>query len=225
MARLKKLVICCIFAGLFAALCTRPAYADDKTGFQYWSTADAVVDINKDWKTVFEQEFRLGDDGGHLYYRHSEIALIYKGLANDIDIGFNFRKVYTEDDTNIWRQENRPHLNVTFRKTLGSIDFSTRSRLEYHDNELTDDFWQYRNLFTFTLPFELTSLKLKPYVADEIFIKLNGEGYSANRVYAGVAFNLHKNIEAAVYYVWQSTRTSPGRDDIHAVGTKLIFNF
>ena len=225
MASLKKLVICCIFAGGFAALCTRPAYADDKSGFQYWSTADVAVDINKDWKTVFEEEFRLGDDGGHLYYHHSDIALIYKGLAEDIDLGFNFRKVYVEDDTNTWRQENRPHLNVTFRKELGTIDFSTRSRLEFRDNELTDDFWRYRNLFTFKLPFELTSLKLKPYIADEIFINLNNEGYIANRVYAGVTFNLRKNIKTAVYYVWQSARTSPGRADIHAIRTKLIFNF
>jgi len=224
MAGLKKLAICCVFAGVFTALCTPPAYADDKSGFQYWSTANVVIDINKDWKTVFEEEFRL-DDGGHLYYHHSDIALIYKGLAKDIDLGFNFRKVYTEDDTNIRRHENRPHLNVTFRKMLGSIDFSTRNRLEFRDNELTDDFWRYRNLFTFKLPFEWTALKLKPYIADEIFINLNGEGYSANRVYGGVAFNLLKNVKTAVYYVWQSARTSPGRDDIHAVGTKLVFNF
>ena len=225
MARLKKLVICCIFAAIFAALYTHPAYADDKSGFQYWSTADAVVNINKDWKTVFEQEFRLGDDGGHLYYHHSDIALIYKGLAKDIDIGLNFRKAYTEDDTNTWRQENRPHLNVTFRKMLGNIDFNTRSRLEFRDNEIKDDLWRYRNEFTFKLPFEWTALKLKPYIADEIFINLNGQGYTANRVYAGVTFNLLKNVKTAVYYVWQSTRTSPGRDDIHAVGTKLVFNF
>ena len=225
MAGLKKLVICCVFAGIFAALCTQSSYADDKSGFQYWSTANAVVDINKDWKTVFEEEFRLGDNGGHLYYQHSEIALIYKGLANDIDIGFNFRKVYTEDDTNTWRQENRPHLNVTFRKMLGNIDFNTRSRLEFRDNELTDDIWCYRNLSTFTLPFELTSLKLKPYIADEIFINLNGEGYVANRVYAGVTFNLLKNVKTAIYYVWQSARASPGRNDIHALGTKIVFNF
>ena len=225
MTSLKKLVICCIFAGVFGDLCTQPAYGDDKSGFQHWSTADVVIDINKHWKTVFEEEFRLGDDGGHLYYHHSDIALLYKGLADDIDLGFNFRKVYVEDDTNIWRQENRPHLNVTFRKKLGSIDFSTRSRLEYRDVELGDDLWRYRNKFTFTLPFELTSLKLKPYIADEIFINLNDEGYIANRVYAGVAFNLHKNIKTAVYYVWQSARTDPGRADIHAVGTRLVFNF
>ncbi len=225
MTRLKKLVSCCVFTSVFAAICTQSSFADDKSGFQYWTTAEVVVDINKDWKTVFQDEFRLGDDGGHLYYHHSEIALIYKGLADHIDLGFNFRKIYKEDDTNTWRQENRPHLNVTFRKKLGRIGFSTRSRLEYRDIEQKDDTWRYRNLFTFKLPLELTSLRIQPYIADEIFINLNGEGYSANRVYAGVTFNLLKNIKAAIYYVWQSARASPGRDDIHAFGTKLVFNF
>lgn len=225
MTRPKKLSIVSVFAAIFTAVCAQPACANDRSGFQYWSTADAVVNINKNWKTTLEEELRLGDDGGHLYYHHSDIGLIYKGLGDYIDIGLNFRKVYVEDDSNTWRHENRPHINLTLKKKLGSIAFSTRSRLEYRDVEQKAETWRYRNLFTFKLPCELTSLKLKPYVADEIFMNLNGEGYAGNRVYGGVAFNLSANINTAIYYVWQSARANPGRDDIHAFGTKLVFNF
>lgn len=224
MTKLKKLIISLI-AGLALTTCTQKACANDRSGFQYWSTADIAIDINKDFKALFQEELRLGDDGGHLYYQHSDIALIYKGLPDWIDLGLNFRKVYVEDDSNTWRQENRPHLNVTLKKKLGAITFSTRNRIEYRDIEQKTGTWRYRNKFTIKFPFELTSLKLKPYIADEIFIKLNGEGYSANRVYGGVTFNILKNIKSSIYYVWQSARASPGRNDIHAIGTKFVFSF
>jgi hypothetical protein len=68
-------------------------------------------------------------------------------------------------------------------------------------------------------------LKLKPYLADEVFINFNEEGYVGNRFYSGVAFNFTKNVKANIYYVWQSARASPGRDDVHALGTKLTFRF
>ena len=225
MAKLKKLVICCLFASVFGAISTQSACANDRSGFQYWSTADFVVDINKDWKTAYQQEFRFGDDGGHLYYHHSDIGLIYKGLAKWIDVGINFRKVFLEDDDNDWGGENRPHINVTLKKTIAGIAISMRNRIEYRHVQTVSNFWRYRNKVTFKFPWELTPLKLKPYVADEIFINAMEDEYVANRLYAGATFTLFKNINTSLYYVWQSARASPGRNDIHAFGTKLVFNF
>ena len=70
-----------------------PCFAYDDEGFQFWSTASASFDINKDWKGKFEEEFRCGDDGGYLYYQHSDLGFVYAGLADWIDVGFNFRYV------------------------------------------------------------------------------------------------------------------------------------
>ena len=39
-------------------------------GFQWWSYMEASTGIAKDWKATFRQDFRLGDDGGNLYYEH-----------------------------------------------------------------------------------------------------------------------------------------------------------
>ncbi|UCC21997.1 MAG: DUF2490 domain-containing protein [Planctomycetota bacterium] len=215
----------CLLAGLICVgLLAKPALASDKSGFQYWSTAGFDFDIDKEWTVTFEEQFRFGDEGGNLYHHHSDIGLVYKGVADWIDVGANFKKVY-EDTGGTWQEENRPHLNVTLKGKLGDIAVSTRSRFEYRDREEKEDIWRYRNKVTFKLPCELTELKLKPYLADEVFINFNEEGYVRNRFYLGVPFNITKNVKADIYYVWQSSRASPGRDDIHALGTKLTFRF
>ena len=38
----------------------------DDGDFQYWATAKAKFDINKDWHGTVEEEFRLGDDAERL---------------------------------------------------------------------------------------------------------------------------------------------------------------
>ncbi len=224
MRKSLKVRVFLLAALICGGISSEPALASDKSGFQYWSTAEFNVDLDEDWTATFNEEFRLGDEGGNLYYHHSEIGFVYKGLADWIDVGAGFRKIY-EDTGDTWQQENRPQINVTLKGKLGDIAVSTRSRFEYRDREEREDIWRYRNKVTFKLPGELTKLKLKPYLADEVYINFNEEGYVRNRVCSGVAFSIAKNVTADIYYLWQSSRASPGRDDIHALGTKLVFRF
>ena len=101
--------------------------------------------------------------------------------------------------------------------------------MEYRDRENKKDIWRYRNKVTAELPLEitvpLTELKLHPYLADEVFINLDGQGYNKNRVYSGVSFKLWKNSKGSIYYLWQSSSKSGGWEDINVIGTQLKFYF
>ena len=200
-------------------------FASDDGDFQYWSTADVSFDINKDWKFTFQEEFRLGESGGHLYYHHSEPGLTYSGLAKWIDLGFNYRQVFEKNSKGQWKQENQPNINVTLKGKLLGLDVSNRARLEYRDREDNEDVWRYRNKVAVKLPFELTELKLQPYLADEIFIPLNDDNVDKNRFYAGVSLKLTKNLKGEVYYLWESSRGTSDWTDINVLGTALKFSF
>jgi hypothetical protein len=200
-------------------------FASDDDDFQYWSTAEFSFDLDKDWGFVFQEELRLGESAGTLYHHYSDAGFVYKGLAKWVDFGFNYRLVHEKDSAGKWRQENRPHLNVTLKGKLLGLDVSDRSRFEYRNREYKDDVWRYRNKFTVKLPFELTSLKLKPYVADEVFVTLNDDNIDRNRLYGGVVFSLTKNLKADVYYMWQATRGDGDWADIGVLGTALKFSF
>lgn len=203
-----------------------PCFAFDDGDFQWWTSAGASVDINKDWKFTFEEEFRFGDDAGELYYHHSDLGFVYGGFADWLDLGLNYRQVFTRADSEgEWKQENRPHLNVTLKGQLFGLGVSNRARFEYRDTEDQKDHWRYRNKFTIKPPLELTELKLKPYVADEVFVPLNDDNISINRVYAGVSFDVLENMTGEVFYLWQASRAPGDWNDFNVLGTRLKFRF
>lgn len=226
MSKLSKITTCFIAALICAGLPSGLCFAFDDGDFQWWTSAGASFDINKDWKCNFEEEFRLGDDGGELYYHHSDLGFVYRGLADWIDLGFNYRQVFARADSESeWKQENRPHVNVTLKGKLYDLDVSNRARFEYRDREEKEDHWRYRNKFTIKVPLELTELKLKPYVADEVFIPLNDDNISTNRVYAGFSFDVLESMTGEVFYLWQSSRAPGDWNDFNVLGTRLKFRF
>ncbi len=216
----------CFIAAVIAILLINGiCFAFDDGDFQYWSNAGASVKLSKNWTATVEEELRMGGDAGRLYYHHSDLGFLYSGLADWLDVGFNYREVFETDSSGKWRQEHRPHLNVILKSKLFGLDFSNRSRFEYRDRENQKDLWRYRNKTTVKLPFELTSLKLKPYVADEIFIPLNDDNIERNRLYSGVTFNLLENLKADIFYLWQASRSGKEWKDINALGTSLKLYF
>jgi len=150
---------------------------------------------------------------------------MYSGLAKWIDLGFNYRQVFEKDSKGQWKQENQPNINVTLKGKLLGLDVSDRSRIEYRDLEDRKDLWRYRNKVAVKLPFELTELKLHPYIADEIFIPLNDDNVNKNRFYAGVSLKLTKNLKGDIYYLWESSRGTSDWTDINVLGTALKFSF
>ncbi len=207
-------------------LSSERCFGFDDEGFQWWTSTGVSMKINKDWKCTFTEELRLGDDGGNLYREHSDLGFTYSGLADWIDIGANFRIVYEKNGHDEWRRENRPHLNVTLKGRLFDMALSNRVRLEYRNRENKDDVWRCRNKVTVKLPFELTALKLKPYVAEEIYVTMNDDNIDRNRLYAGASFGLTETVSADIFYMWQTSRSSNGNwGDIQVLGTGVKLRF
>ena len=200
-------------------------FAVDDGDFQYWSSAGFSFDINKDWKAVVTEEIRIGESVQNFYRHHTDVGFVYGGLADWLDLGFNYRQVYGKDSSSSWMEEHRMLLNATLKGNFLGIDFTDRSRFEYRDRDNKNDGWLYRNKFTLKFPMELTTLKLKPYIADEVYFTLDEADYTRNRLYAGFSINLAENLKGNVFYLWQSTRDSGKYIDINVIGTYLTFSF
>ena len=206
-------------------LLTDVCFGWSDTGVQWWPAVDITHQINKDLQFVFEQEERLGDDGGNMYYEHSDFGLVYSGLAEWIDLGFNCRLIYQKNNEDRYEYENRPHFNVIFKGKLCGWDVSDRSRIEYRDMQTGEDKWRYRNKIAVKFPVELTDLKLQPYVANDAFISFDPDDFTMNWFYTGFTFKLTKGIKADIYHMWQAKKTSSEWEDVYVIGTKLIISF
>ena len=215
-----RFIIIAIIVALVSEIC--PAF--DEGDFQLWDTTEFSFDLNKDWEFTFEEELRFQDEGSRLYYHHSELGFVYSGFADWVEFGLNYRQVTSRNSDDDWVTENRPHVNVTLMTELAGLYFEDRSRLEFRDRNEKDDIWRYRNKFSVKFP-KLAILQMQPYIADEVFINLNQDGYNNNRLYVGSSFELVKNIKADIFYMWQSTRSNGGRKDINVLGFNLKFAF
>lgn len=215
--------VCLVAVLLAVLLISKSSWASGD--FQLWNTTTASLKLNKDWKATVEEQLKLGEGAGHFYYHHSDLGFVYGGLAEWIDLGFNFKEVFVEKDGGHWSRENRPHVNVTVKGPVGPFDVSDRSRFEYRDLENENDLWRYVNRFKVKLPFELTKLKLQPYVADLIFLNMEGRAFDKNRIYAGATFKLSKGLESEMYYCWQSARSDGLWKDTNALGFQLNISF
>jgi hypothetical protein len=200
-------------------------FASSDRDFQFWSTVGASFDVNRDWSAAVEEQLKYGNDAGNLYYQHTDLGFTYKSLADWIDIGFNYKQVYLELPDDRWGRENRPHFNVKFKGRLGSLDFNDRSRFEYRDKEYGDDLWRYLNKFEVNLPFESTRFKFRPYVADQVYINMDGSGFEKNRIYAGVTFKLSEDAEGELYYVYQWYEYLGRWQELSALVLQLKFLF
>jgi hypothetical protein len=225
MSVLKKntilLLIVLIGWTCFNAVC----FASASGNSEYWQTHTLGVDINEDYAFTVSEEMRFGKSGSDPYLHNIDFGLVYKGLADWLDISFNFKKEYERDSAGQFRHENRPNLNLTARGTLYTIPFSNRSRIEWRDFETKKEVWRFRNKTTVKLPFKVTKFNLQPYIAEEWFINLGDNNVNQNRLSCGFSFNLAKNINASVFYMYKTSKITGGWRDTNVIGTQFKFLF
>jgi hypothetical protein len=215
--------------GLFAmtAVALSPAvsvYGEDEGDFEYWAKASFAIPIDEQWDFVFAQKFNFDQDGRHLDNHQADVEFCYRGLAEWLNVGIGYKQLFEKagDD---WQKERRPLLNIAVRGTLWGLAVSDRSRFEYRDEEDEDNVWRYRNKIMLRPPVTLTSLKIQPYVADEIFISFDDEDFNKQRVIAGLYVPLHQQVRLELFYMWQIEEEPNSWHDINILGSYLRFTF
>ena len=225
MTRFFRFVIAgsAVFSALFFCQC---AFAFDDGDWQYWNTESASAELSRKWRFDIEEEFRWGDDMKNPYYNHTDIEVVYSGLADWFDLGLNYRHI-NEERSGGWKTEYRPHLNGTVKWKCRGFSLSNRGRLEFREREDADEAWQYRNKISVKPPMSFTKHQIQPYIADETFFDSDSKELNKNRFYSGFSFQIFKNIKAETYYLWQRSKSSSSGkwSDYNVIGTKwkLLF--
>ncbi|MDD5465824.1 MAG: DUF2490 domain-containing protein [Candidatus Omnitrophica bacterium] len=200
------------------------AYAYDDGDFQVWNTDVEEIQLKKDLKLAFEQEFRWGDNASEFYYQHYDVGLTYN-LNKYWSAGGGYRHVLNKSKDK-FLVENEPYVTATFASQFAGFKYDDRSRLEYNHFDYKDDTWRYRNKLTVKAPWKFTKLEIQPFAADEIFILFDdGQRLSENRTTAGLAMNIAKNLKGEVYYMFRTVKSGLKWTDTNVLGTKLKLVF
>ncbi|MFA5200001.1 MAG: DUF2490 domain-containing protein [Candidatus Omnitrophota bacterium] len=206
-----------------ALLLSTKVFAYDDGDFQIWNTESEEMQLNKDLKLGFEQEFRWGNNASEFYYQHYDLGLTYSFNKN-WSVGSGYRHVLNKNKGK-FLVENEPYINITFASQFAGFKYDTRSRIEYNHFDYKDDTMTYRNKFTVKAPWKFTKLEIQPYVADEIFILFDdSQRLNKNRASVGLAMTLTKNFKGEVYYMLQSSKSQKWTE-ANVLGTKLKLIF
>jgi len=220
----EKILIIVLILQLFSIVLNFRAHAYDNHDFQVWNTDVEEFKINKDCKTVLEEEFRWGDNANQFYYHHYDMGFFYN-LNKYLNLGGGYRHIYELKSGN-FKLENEPYVAVVLLWDSAGFKFEDRNRMEYRHFDYQADSWRYRNKLTVKFPWSFTRLEIQPYIADEILVGFGSANqFNQNRFYSGLGMNLNKNAKAEIYYMLLSTRSFGNWTDANVLGTKLKISF
>lgn len=196
------------------------AAAFDDGDWQLWaevSLEDAVAE-----KTTFSvrSETRYGDDMSDRYVEWMQAGLAY-ALTPCLSVGAHYRAQYTRT-LDGWTEEQRPMVEATFKKDAKGFGLKDRNLLEYRRRKAQDEIVRYRNKLTIELPLKLTAWKIRPYVADEIFIDSDQGELNRNRATIGLAAEILK-ARPELYVMWQADDKDGVSTDTYVAGVSLKF--
>ena len=203
------------------------SYAYDNHDFQFWNINIEEVRLHKSGKLVLEQEFRYGDNGSTFYYQHYDTGYVHE-FNNFFNAGLGYRHV-NQKKADKFLDESEPYAIIVIQGECAGFKISDRNRVEYRYFDYQVSSWRYRNKLDIKFPWKFTRKEIQPFIADEIFLRFNGTDLNQNRLFAGFAFNIIKNLKSEIYYMWQSTKNYAKVEsywtDINALGIKLKASF
>jgi hypothetical protein len=215
----KRLIVACLVLGTVQT--TRAA------NIQYRPSMGISKQLTNEWKLVFSDGVRFRNSEHDLYYNQTDLGLIYSGLTPWLDISSSMKWATQEDDQGHWQQEVRPYLDATIKWQAAGLKLSDRSRLEYRQREADVDVWRFRNHIKAQFPWEWSRWRLKPYMADEVYFRLDGSGLFRNRTFGGVTMPIGKRLKGSLYYFWDNTKDDNSGEwtELNAFGVKLSCAF
>ncbi len=219
----SKILIVFLILEIFLAALSLRTYAFDDGDFQVWNTDAEELKISKSLKITLEEEFRFGDNANNFYYHHYDLGFVYD-LNKYLNLGMGYRHIY-EKKSGKFKEENEPYGMATLFWGLAGFKFDDRSRLEYRHFDYQLDAWRYRNKLNIKFPWKFSKMEIQPFLADEVFLNLNGIDLNQNRFYSGLGCNLFKNLKAEIYYLLQNTKSSGNWTDVNVLGTKIKLSF
>jgi hypothetical protein len=192
--------------------------------FEYWPKAFVRVPLDRQWQLSFEEWLSFTDNVSRFKDSQTDVWLYYFGLADWLSVGAGYKRVYTKagDD---WKIEDRPMLDAAAKTKLYGFGVTDRSRFEFRFPQGQDQVVRYRNRLTVTSPVTFTPLKIEPYVAEEVFITFDGQGFSQQRLYGGVFVPLHEKVRLELFYLWKLDKSEDDWHDTNVLGSWVYFQF
>lgn len=194
--------------------------AQSSNDFYWWNTTSlnmkmsAASDFNLSTKTHYNQSQHLRE------MTYVDVAAIHQ--MNDwLKVGLSFRLLqYPKTGTDDY--EYRPQIYTTLFSNRHVVKYRTTFRFEQRWFKLAEDHQRVYNNVYVDFP-GLVKQTFKPLFGEELFYKLNGEGFHLARLYGGFGLFSTSHVGVDLFYVWQSTKKADSWQNSDVVALNLKF--
>jgi len=201
------------------------AHAASDEEFRIWNYYDIDKKINERWTFSLGEELRFEDNATQFTYHDTHASINHKTFSF-LTLRAEYKNVRAKRDSNQWKWEYRPRIDVIPNFDLKGFVFKNRNRFEFRIKENKKNTFRYRNRISLDLPYKWTRFELQPYFSNEIFIETNKNGLIKDRFYAGFKMHLFKNVYGAIYYLRQFDKDSDARwTETNVLVTSLRLKF
>lgn len=196
------------------------AVAYDDGDWQLWAEVSLEDSVTENVKVKVSSETRFGDDMADRYVQLMQAGLTY-AVSPSLSLGAHYGAQYTRAIDG-WTEEQRPMIEATLKKDIKGFSVKDRNQVEYRRRKELDDIVRYRNKLTIELPLRLTEWKIRPYLADEVFVDSDQGELNRNRASAGLTAAVGR-ARPDLYVMWQADDKDGISTDTYVAGVKLGF--
>ncbi len=214
MKRLTELLLLSLILGLPVE-----SFAQNNNDRQFWSGIGIEQKIVGNFSISISECFRCNNNMSDFYWHHTDIGVSYKFLPW-FSLGLNCWQIYKGKE-GVWKEHRRPHVNGTFSLPIKALVLSDRNRIEYRIAKDDEKTWMYRNKLELKIPIEVISIKISPYIAEEIFINFSEAEFACNRIYAGIKLKILKWAYLDTGYFWELKKGEVNDLNNHVINISL----
>lgn len=212
---MKKLLAFVLFVCLGLS-----AFSQDDRSTGLWNKISLIIGLNSrsDLCISTKTQYIVSENTRELTNLDCSVS---RTMNSWLKLGAAFRAAQMPKETgDVY--EYRPQFLTTIFDNKHLFKYKTTNRLEYRDFTKGNDYFRYyNNVF---IDFPVLPVKFPcPYLGEELFIKLNGEGLHLARIYGGLHVYEQSHFTVDVYYVWQKTKTERSWSGSDIFGLNLTF--
>ncbi|MGE4587518.1 MAG: DUF2490 domain-containing protein [Mangrovibacterium sp.] len=209
-----------ILVSLFLTVLVFMAYAGDKRPTYLWNTNYLNLELGNQSTLCFsvKTQYSVTDNTREMTYLDcSAIRTVNSWLK----LGLAFRLAQSPKATgDVY--EYRPQLVTTVYNSRHVIKCRTTNRMEYRSFKRAKDHIRYYHNAFVDFPVLLAGIP-RPYLGEELFTKMNGDGLHLARLYGGLHVWEKSGLGVDLFYVFQQTKSAEEWINSDIIGLNLKF--
>lgn len=200
MAKILLILIFILLAGSLNAQSRKDIFYLWNTNSFYKPVGEKIM-VAFSFKTHYEAKQNEVDQNyleSHIRYR----------LNTHFSVGAGYRLV-REKENESWQFENRYLLYLFYNRKIQYINFNFTNRLAFRDFGNSDNHFRYYHKLMLFVPVSLFKKVVHPFVAEELFVKLNNENLHLGRFFVGIRCWNNKKVKLYLYVAKCFQKESP----------------